>query len=284
LRLAECADDSGSVLMLDVDGIVQAAHVSSGDFSGEIGEGGAKLRKPRKCGLADDGNGVVGREIVKVVNEWGETERVNESVCGVARNDVDLMIEKGAVEQAEVHDAGRSSEAERVAIAPAAEAVGALEEFIADADAPFGGERREVGDFLQMKALRIIGADDHGEGVFEAEWLGDFELKAVGVELLDAAVDCGGIALRRFVEDGGERGAGVFDVQVEVSCEKRFVDEERAAEIGFADDGDACAGFDVLGEKLSENDLLGEELGADGEFGLGRTARNEKRREEEEKS
>jgi hypothetical protein len=140
LRLAECADDSGSVLMLGVDGIVQAAHVSSGDFSGEIGEGGAKLGKPRKCGLADDGNGVVRRKIVKVVGEWDETQRVNEAVCGVARNDVHLMIEKGAVEQAEVHDAGRRGEVERVALAPAAEAVGALEEFKADADAPFRGE------------------------------------------------------------------------------------------------------------------------------------------------
>jgi hypothetical protein len=28
------------------------------------------------------------------------------------------------------------------------------------------------------------------------------------------------------------------------------VDEEGAAEVGFAVDGDACAGFDVLGEKL----------------------------------
>jgi hypothetical protein len=38
------------------------------------------------------------------------------------------------------------------------------------------------------------------------------------------------------------------------------VDEERAAEIGFTDDGDAGAGFDVLGEEFGEDDLLGEKF------------------------
>ena len=47
------------------------------------------------------------------------------------------------------------------------------------------------------------------------------------------------------------------------------MDEESAAEIGFALDGDAGAGFDVLGEKFGEDDLLGEEFGADGDFGFG---------------
>jgi len=42
-----------------------------------------------------------------------------------------------------------------------------------------------------------------------------------------------------------------------------FVYEEGTAEIGFALDVDAGASFDVLGEKLGEDDLFGEKLRAD---------------------
>ena len=38
------------------------------------------------------------------------------------------------------------------------------------------------------------------------------------------------------------------------------MDQEGAAEIGFALDVDGGAGFDVLGEELGEDDLLGEEF------------------------
>ena len=44
--------------------------------------------------------------------------------------------------------------------------------------------------------------------------------------------------------------------------------EEGAAEVGFALDMDAGAGFDVLGEEFGEDYLLGEEFGADGDMGL----------------
>jgi len=47
---------------------------------------------------------------------------------------------------------------------------------------------------LQMEIFGVVAADDHGEGVFKAEGLGDFEVEAIGVELLDAVIDGGGIA------------------------------------------------------------------------------------------
>jgi hypothetical protein len=160
---------------------------------------------------------------------------------------------------------------EGVAFAPAAETVGALEEFITDANAPLGSERRDIGDFLQMEILCVAATDDHSEGVFETEGFGNFNVKALGIELLDAIVDGGGIACRRFVEDGGEGGAGVFNVEVEPAGLESFVDEESTAEIGLADDGNAGPGFDVLGEEFGEDDLFGEEFGADGDFRLWRT-------------
>src|SRR5438876_327584 len=69
-----------------------------------------------------------------------------------------------------------------VAIAPAAEAVGALEKFVADADAPFRSKGRDIGNFLEMEILGVVAADDHGESVFKTERLGDFKVKALGIE------------------------------------------------------------------------------------------------------
>ncbi len=54
--------------------------------------------------------------------------------------------------------------------------------------------------------------------------------------------------MRSFVEDGGEGRAGVFDVEIELAGEERLVDEERAAEVGLANDGNPSAGFDVLSQ------------------------------------
>jgi hypothetical protein len=269
-------------LVESVDGVIEAADVGSGKFAGEIRERRAELRETGERGLADDGDGVVGREVVAVIGKGDEAEGVDEAVGGIAGDDVDLMIEKGAIEKAEVHDFRRFGEAQMVAVAQGAEAVGALEEFVADADAPFGGDWSDVGEFLEMKIFGVGTANDHGEGVFEAERLGDFEAEAIGVELLDAAVDGGGIAGRRFIEDGGEGGAGVFDVKVELAGEDGFVDKEGAAEIGLAHDRYAGFGFDVLGEELGEDDLLGEEFGADGDFGLRRFVTGGKEIEETE--
>jgi hypothetical protein len=182
------------------------------------------------------------------------------------------VTHEGAVDEAEVHDAGLHGKVETVAVAEAWEAVGALKKFVADCDAPLGGKGCNIGDFLQMEVFGVVTADDHSESVFKAEGLGNFEVEALGVELLDAIVDSGGVAGRRLVEDGGEGGAGVFDIKVELAGLESFVDEERAAEVGLADDGDAGAGFDVLSEEFGEDNLFGEELGADGDFRLRRMA------------
>src|SRR6266849_3973520 len=119
-----------------------------------------------------------------------------------------------------------------------------------------------------MKFFRVIAADDHCESILEAERLGDFEVEAVGVELLDAVIDGGGITLRGFAEDGGERRAGVLDVEVELAGEERFVDEECAAKIGLSDDGNAGFSFDVLGQEFGEHNLLGEKFRTNRDFGL----------------
>jgi hypothetical protein len=53
--------------VLGVDSVVEAANVGGGESAGEIGEGGAELGESSERGLADDGDGVVRREVVAVV-------------------------------------------------------------------------------------------------------------------------------------------------------------------------------------------------------------------------
>ena len=121
---------------------------------------------------------------------------------------------------------------------------------------------------MEVKIFGVITADDHGKSVFETERLGDFEMKALRVELFDAMVNGAGIALRGFVEDGSESGAGILDVKIELAGFKGFVDQEGATQICFTINGYARSGFNVLGEKFGKDDLLGEELGTDGDFGV----------------
>lgn len=169
---AEVADDGGDVALGGIHLGVEMAHVGSGNFSGEIGEGGAELRKLREGRLADDGDGVVRRKVMAVVFESEDGKSVESAIGGIAGDDVHLMSEEGAIEEAEVHDGGSRDEMEVVAIAPAAETVGALKEFVADARAPVGSEGGDVGGSAKMQAAGVLAADDHGESIFKAERLG----------------------------------------------------------------------------------------------------------------
>jgi hypothetical protein len=211
-------------------------------------------------------------------------EGVDEAVGGIAGDDVDLFVDEGAIDQAEVHDAGRGGEMQAVELAPAAETVGPLEEFVAEAGAHFGGKGSDVAGVAKMEALGVFGAHDHGKGVLEAERLGDFEIEALSVALFHASIDVVRVGARRFVEDGCQGGAGVFDVEIEIAGEERFLAEKGAAEIGFAVDAEAGAGFDVLGQEFCQDYLLGEKFGADGQVGLAFSAaeRNQQREREEE--
>jgi len=180
------------------------AHIGGGEFAGEIGEGLAELREFFQRGAADDGYGIVRREIVAIVFEGDEVERVDQTVSGVARDNVDLLIDQGAVEEAKVHDTGRGGEVEIVARAPSGEPVGAFEEFVADADVPLGGAGSELRHGTEMEFLRVVAAHNHGEGVFEAERFGDVQIETLGVLLFNAGIDGRGVVgVGGFVEDGG---------------------------------------------------------------------------------
>src|SRR4029077_779463 len=88
---AESVHNGGGVLGLGIDGVVETTHVGSGKFASQVGEGGAKLWESSERGLADDGDGVIGREVVAVVFQGEETEGVDEAIGGIAGDDINLM-------------------------------------------------------------------------------------------------------------------------------------------------------------------------------------------------
>ena len=118
------AHNGGSVKVPRVDGVVEAAHVGGGEFAGEIGKGGAELGESFESGGANDGNSVIRRKVMAVVFESDQAERINQAVGGIAGDDVDLMINEGAVDQAKIHDLGGFGEVEAVVLGEAEEAVG----------------------------------------------------------------------------------------------------------------------------------------------------------------
>jgi len=77
-------------------------------------------------------------------------------------------IDQGAVDEAEIHHFGRFGEIEDVAIAPAAEAVGALEELRSRRPARhLGGDGVISEIFLQMEIFGVVAADDPWRKCFQ---------------------------------------------------------------------------------------------------------------------
>ena len=83
----------------------------------------------------------------------------------------------------------------------------------------------------------------------------------------DAIVNGLAIGTRRLLEDRGQRGAGVFGIDVDASGENALVGDVGAAEIEAALDGELGLVFDLLGDDFSEDDLLGEVLASDDDAG-----------------
>jgi len=90
-----------------------------------------------------------------VVFESDEVKRIDQAVGGIAGDDVDLMIEQRAVQEAEVHHVWWGGEVERVTRAPAREAVGAFQEFVADTGAPLWGDGDEIGRRPEVENLCV---------------------------------------------------------------------------------------------------------------------------------
>ena len=179
---SEFADDVRGIAMLSVDGLVHSAHVVRADFAGKGVEGGRDLRPATERIIAHQRDCIVWREVMTIILERNKAERLDRPVGGVGRDHVDLARIECAVEQAEVHGARRSVEMQIVSGAQPGQAVGALLEFVSNAEAPLRRVGRGLAECGEMKALRVVSADDHGEGIFEAERFGDGDAVARCIE------------------------------------------------------------------------------------------------------
>src|ERR1700686_279554 len=117
----------------------------------------------------------------------------------IPRHNVYFFVHEGAVDETQVHHAGRRGKMQAVELAPAAKAVGSLQELEAKAGAHFWSERDDIASVVQLEAPRVVPAYDHGKCILETEGLGDFEIEALGVTLLHSIVDVMCVAARRFV-------------------------------------------------------------------------------------
>src|SRR5690242_8708074 len=144
--LAEGAYGCGRVLMLRINGVVEVADVGGGEFAGEVRESRAELGKLREGGFANDRNGIVGRKIMMVVGKSDEPERVDEPISGIAGDDVHLVINQGAVDEAEVHYFRGLGEMQIVACCQSGKTVGAFKKFVTNSGAPFGSKWGKVGN------------------------------------------------------------------------------------------------------------------------------------------
>src|SRR6202011_780576 len=128
---AEGANGGRGVLMLRVNGVIEAANVGGSELAGKFRERAPKSRKFSEGGLADDGDSVIRRKIVEIVLQSDQAEGIDLPVGGSAGDDIHLMIEERAVNEAEIHGGGRSGETKIVAAREPSVTVRAFLEFIA---------------------------------------------------------------------------------------------------------------------------------------------------------
>jgi hypothetical protein len=69
--------------------------------------------------------------------------------------------------------------------------------------------------------------------------------------------------IRLLFENRGQRRARIFRIDIDSSGKNGLLADECASQIKAALDGQMSAGFNDLSEDFSENELLGEILGAD---------------------
>src|SRR6185369_3175089 len=120
----------------------------------------------------------------------------------------------------------------------------------------------DVADRLEPQLFSIVATHENRERIVEAERLRPFEMKARGVFGFDAPVNLARIGQRRELEYRRQRGAGIFDIRVDLAGHERVV-REIAAELEAALDRETGTILDRLRDDLAEDDLLGKVLRAD---------------------
>ncbi len=93
--------------------------------------------------------------------------------------------------------------------------------------------------------------------------LAEFEIKPPGVFGLDPVVNLDGIIGRLLFQNCGQGGASVFRIDIDAAAENGLLANVCASQVETALDRQVGFIFDLLRHDFTEDELLGEVLGAD---------------------
>src|SRR2546426_5246004 len=102
--------------MLPIHGIIHVPHLVRRDFSAKLSQGLSNFWMFHPRGVAYERHGVIGWEVMPVVFENNQAERLNEPICRVARNQIHLPRCGGFVSKPEIHHAGRTRKPQAVCL------------------------------------------------------------------------------------------------------------------------------------------------------------------------
>jgi hypothetical protein len=118
-----------------------------------------------------------------------------------------------------------------VGAAESRQAVGALLEFVPHAKAPLRCMRCGLAQRRQLQASRIVSANHHGEGVFEAERLGNSDAVTRCVKRPHGTEHSLWIPIDRLLENCGERRARVFHIRINAPGDEGLVADVAAGKV-----------------------------------------------------
>ena len=134
-------------------------------------------------------------------------------------------------------------------------------------------------DGFQAEASRVFATNFYGECVIESQGSADGEIEAIGVFIFNPIENLLPIPFGLLFQDGSERGAGVFRVDIDASAQNSLMTDIAAGQVETALHGQVGFVFDLLCDKFAKNELLGEILGADYDAVLARGAAGEEKGE-----
>src|SRR2546422_200272 len=197
-----------------------------------------------------------------VVLQHDEVQGLNLAVRRVAGDHVHLPLRQRPIRQPQVHRGGWGSEPQSVYAREPSEAVGALQELVAESRLPARRHARQVGDALQVVARGVAASHGDGEGVVEAERFAPDERESLRVVARNGAIHAVAIGDGRVLQYGGVRGSRVLDVEIDLARRDGLMAHERAAEVEAPLHGEPGAPRDLLRHDLAQQIGLGEVLGA----------------------
>src|SRR4029077_8460636 len=141
-------------------------------------------------------------------------------------------------------------------------AIGTLHEFVSETGAPLRRKRSGLGERLKVQPASVVAADHHRKGVVKAKRRPDAEAKLCFIAPFHSLIDILLVATGLLFENRRQCRARVFRIDVDSSGEDCLVADECASQVETALHRQMSAAFDDLSEQLSEDELLGEVLGA----------------------